>query len=83
MNSTTWRRTTGLSAYLYLGTGILGLLMTSGCEDRVKIKQGDVEISIPRKEYVKSRAFNEKLLHVPPLYMDGTPHPVKLSDIQH
>ncbi|TLU82328.1 MAG: hypothetical protein FDX30_10805 [Chlorobium sp.] len=82
MNCTIFRINHDFRHYRYLSIGILGLLITSGCEDRVKIRQGDVEISIPRKEYEKSKALNEKFWRVPPEYMDKTPHPVKLPEIK-
>jgi hypothetical protein len=48
----------------------------------VKIREGNIEVSIPKKEFATSKTLNEKLWRVPPAYMDTTPNPVKLPDIK-
>ncbi|NTW83972.1 MAG: hypothetical protein HGB36_11500 [Chlorobiaceae bacterium] len=65
---------------LFFSICILTMFMTSGCDDRIKIRQGDVEISIPRKDYEAAKAFNKKFWHIP--HQDVTPHPVQLPDIK-
>jgi hypothetical protein len=51
-----------LRPYVYLGMFIIILIMSYGCvpQDRVTIKQGSTEISVPRKDYDEAEAQSKK-----------------------